>query len=192
MTSYTHTHQEQQAQLEAALQQASEGDAAAALAEYEQRYGAQSDTVAMETAAASANVMAARQEVEAAEMAVLQARMERAQLAEEANKVVRRGIVQLSALCCVHRMRNRMHKTTSILLYPTQAVDRLESAKAGAIAAVGGVASSAPLLLATGGTDGLSNLLSIGTVLATSLLLGVTYRHTVREDLQDVHLKVCC
>ncbi len=72
----------------------------------------------------------------------------------------------------------------------SQAVDRLESAKAGAFAAVGGVASSAPLLLATGGTDGLSNLLSIGTVLATSLLLGVTYRHTVREDMQDVHLKV--
>ncbi len=82
--------------MEAALQQAAEGgDAAGALEQYENQYGAQQDASVLETA--SADVMAARQEVEAAEMAVLQARVERAQLAEEASKVGNdRGILQVS------------------------------------------------------------------------------------------------
>ena len=66
--------QEQQAALEQALEQAARGEAVDALAAYEARMG-------------ETDVAAARAQVEAAEMAVLQARMERAQLAEQADKV---------------------------------------------------------------------------------------------------------
>lgn len=71
-----------------------------------------------------------------------------------------------------------------------QEVDRYESAKAGAIAVAGGLASSVPLLVANGVADVWSLLASLGTVAATSALLGITYRYAVREDVQDSHIKV--
>ena len=177
----THKHitQEQQAALELALQLAEDGDAAAALAAYEAQL--------QNTTEADAEVALARARVEAAEMAVLQARMQRAQVAEEASKVgCCRSHIQLHALAAIVYRRRQ-----GIIMCP-QEVDRYESAKAGAIAVAGGVASSAPLLLAGGVTDAWSVLASLGTVAATSALLGITYRYAVREDVQDSHIKVFC
>lgn len=78
-----------------------------------------------------------------------------------------------------------------------QAGEKVESAKAGAIAGAGGTLASLPYILAAGHPP-LASALSVGTCLASCLLFGVTFRYAVRQDLQNLQLKVihsvglCC
>ncbi len=57
----------------------------------------------------------------------------------------------------------------------TQDADRIESAKAGASASLGGMAAYLPLVFASGET-GPSALLTVLAALGTTFLFGVTYR----------------
>eukprot|EP00882_Tetradesmus_deserticola_P014164 GHRQ01015055.1.p1 GENE.GHRQ01015055.1~~GHRQ01015055.1.p1 ORF type:complete len:204 (+),score=102.90 GHRQ01015055.1:632-1243(+) len=66
--------------------------------------------------------------------------------------------------------------------------DRIESGKAAALAAAGGLAGSLPFLLSAS-TPGLQSILSLGASLAACLLFGVTYRYAVREDASNMHLR---
>ncbi|KAF6255576.1 hypothetical protein COO60DRAFT_199711 [Scenedesmus sp. NREL 46B-D3] len=66
--------------------------------------------------------------------------------------------------------------------------DRVESGKAAALAAAGGLAGSLPFLLSAS-TPGLQGILSLGASLAACLLFGVTYRYAVREDAANMHLR---
>jgi hypothetical protein len=69
-----------------------------------------------------------------------------------------------------------------------QEADRLESGKAGAAAAAGGLAASLPFVAATAATP-LAGLFSLGGVAASALLFGVVYRYAVRGDPDNAQLK---
>jgi hypothetical protein len=70
--------------------------------------------------------------------------------------------------------------------------ERLESGKAAALAAAGGLAGSLPFLLLGGGVGGgLQSLLSLGASAAACLLFGVTYRYAVRSDATNLHVSGC-
>lgn len=70
-----------------------------------------------------------------------------------------------------------------------QAGEKLESAKAGAIAGLGGTVASLPYILAAGHPT-LESALSVGSCLASCVLFGVTFRYAVRQDLNNLQLKV--
>eukprot|EP00850_Spirogloea_muscicola_P012978 SM000086S23030 [mRNA] locus=s86:120558:121855:- [translate_table: standard] len=69
--------------------------------------------------------------------------------------------------------------------------ERLESAKAAALAAAAGGAISLPFTSAVAGADLFSPayLLSEAAVVITCLLFGVTYRYVLRRDLRNTQLK---
>ena len=70
-----------------------------------------------------------------------------------------------------------------------QAAEKVESAKAAAIAGVGGGLASLPYILAAGHPP-LNMALSAAVSLASCTLFGVTFRYAVRQDLQNLQLKV--
>lgn len=69
-----------------------------------------------------------------------------------------------------------------------QAAEKVESAKAAAIAGVGGGLASLPYILAAGHPP-LNMALSAAVSLASCTLFGVTFRYAVRQDLQNLQLK---
>lgn len=72
-----------------------------------------------------------------------------------------------------------------------QDTERLESGKAAALAAAGGLAGYLPfLLLGSSGASsaGLQGLLSLGASVAACMLFGVTYRYAVRRDATNLHV----
>lgn len=71
-----------------------------------------------------------------------------------------------------------------------QDAEKLESAKAAAVAGVGGAAAALPLA-ASDGSGLLAALLAVGAAGLASALLGVTYRYAVRQDVGNLQLKVC-
>ena len=77
-----------------------------------------------------------------------------------------------------------------------QDAERIESAKAGAAAGLGGAAAALPLALSAGGDSAAAALLGLAPAGLASGLLGVTYRYAVRQDAANLQLKVgacaCC
>lgn len=69
-----------------------------------------------------------------------------------------------------------------------EAAEKVESAKAAAIAGVGGGIASLPYILAAGHPP-LSTALSAVACLASCTLFGVTFRYAIRQDLQNLQLK---
>lgn len=66
--------------------------------------------------------------------------------------------------------------------------ERLESGKAAALAAAGGLVGALPFLLSAA-TPGLQGLLSLAASAAACMLFGVTYRYAVRQDSTNLHLR---
>ena len=71
---------------------------------------------------------------------------------------------------------------------PVQDVERIESAKAGAVAAVGGLLGSLPYL-ATAGHGVASTAVSAGQIFASCLLFGVTFRYVLVAGKDNAQLK---
>ncbi len=69
-----------------------------------------------------------------------------------------------------------------------QDAERIESAKAGAVAAVGGLLGSLPYL-ATAGHGVSSAALSAAQIFASCLLFGVTFRYVLAADKDNIQLK---
>ena len=67
--------------------------------------------------------------------------------------------------------------------------ERVETAKAGAAAAVGGAASSLPLIIGSATTTPLGALFSLGGAGASAFLFGLVYRYAMRQDLNNTQLK---
>ncbi len=70
-----------------------------------------------------------------------------------------------------------------------QAAEKVESAKAAAIAGVGGGIASLPYILAAGHSP-VGTALSAAVCAASCLLFGVTFRYAIRQDLHNLQLKV--
>lgn len=70
-----------------------------------------------------------------------------------------------------------------------QAAEKTESAKAAAIAGFAGGLASLPYIVAAGHPP-LSCALSAAVCLVSCILFGVTFRYAVRQDLQNLQLKV--
>ena len=70
-----------------------------------------------------------------------------------------------------------------------QAAEKAESAKAAAIGGVAGGLASLPYIIAAGHPP-LSTALSAAVCLASCTLFGVTFRYAVRQDLENLQLKV--
>ena len=69
-----------------------------------------------------------------------------------------------------------------------QDVERIESGKAGAVAAVGGLLGSLPYL-ATAGHGLVSTVVSAGQIFASCLLFGVTFRYVLAAGKDNTQLK---
>jgi hypothetical protein len=69
--------------------------------------------------------------------------------------------------------------------------ERVETAKAGAAAAVGGAASSLPLIISSFSTTTtpLGAIFSLGGAGASAFLFGLVYRYALRQDLNNSQLK---
>ncbi len=70
-----------------------------------------------------------------------------------------------------------------------QAAEKVESGKAAAIAGVAGGLASLPYILAAGHPP-ISAALSAAVCLVSCTLFGVTFRYAIRQDLQNLQLKV--
>ncbi|KAL2651830.1 hypothetical protein R1flu_019958 [Riccia fluitans] len=68
-------------------------------------------------------------------------------------------------------------------------LERIESGKAAAVSVIAGTLSSLPFLPLSGDGIGLGSLLSVGGIMASCALYGVTYRYIIRRDLKNLHLK---
>ena len=66
--------------------------------------------------------------------------------------------------------------------------ERLESIKAASIAALVGTLAGLPITL-TQVSDTTQLILPLAITVASCALFGITYRYTIRRDLDDVHLK---
>lgn len=66
--------------------------------------------------------------------------------------------------------------------------ERVESGKAAALAAAGGLVGALPFLLSAT-APGVQGILSLGASAAACLLFGVTYRYAVRQDAMNVQLR---
>lgn len=81
----------------------------------------------------------------------------------------------------------------ALTVFPPELQDseRVESGKAAAVAAAGGLTGSLPFFLLAGSSapSGLQGLLSLGAAIAGCVLFGVTYRYAVRQDANN--LQVC-
>lgn len=66
----------------------------------------------------------------------------------------------------------------------------MESGKAAAVAAAGGLAGYLPFFLLAGSSapSGLQGLLSLGAAVAGCVLFGVTYRYAVRQDADNLQV----
>ncbi|KAJ7535679.1 hypothetical protein O6H91_12G042500 [Diphasiastrum complanatum] len=75
----------------------------------------------------------------------------------------------------------------------TEAVDnnfeRIESIRAAAVSALGGVSASLPFAIASGQGLDLNFFLSEGSILVSCALFGVCFRYIVRRDLDNIQLK---
>lgn len=67
--------------------------------------------------------------------------------------------------------------------------DRIDSAKAGVAAALGGSIATVPLLLSLRGDVDAQFLLEAGSTAASCLLFGITFRYAIREDAGNGQLK---
>ncbi|KAG9452622.1 hypothetical protein H6P81_005526 [Aristolochia fimbriata] len=67
-------------------------------------------------------------------------------------------------------------------------VERFESVKAAAVSAIVGTLAGTPLLLPTVATES-ELFLHLGVILVSCALFGVTFRYTVRRDLDNIQLK---
>lgn len=65
----------------------------------------------------------------------------------------------------------------------------MESGKAAAVAAAGGLAGYLPFFLLSSPPSGLQGLLSLGAAVAGCVLFGVTYRYAVRQDENNLQLR---
>ncbi len=70
----------------------------------------------------------------------------------------------------------------------SQDAERIESAKAGAVAAVGGLLGSLPYLATAGHGVG-SAALTAAQIFASCLLFGVTFRYVLTADKNNIQLK---
>jgi len=70
----------------------------------------------------------------------------------------------------------------------SQDAERIESAKAGAVAAVGGLLGSLPYLATVGHGVG-SAALTAAQIFASCLLFGVTFRYVLTADKNNIQLK---
>jgi hypothetical protein len=75
------------------------------------------------------------------------------------------------------------------VLLNVQAAEKVESGKAAAIAGVAGGLASLPYILAAGHPP-ISAALSAAVCLVSCTLFGVTFRYAIRQDLQNLQLKV--
>lgn len=64
----------------------------------------------------------------------------------------------------------------------------MESGKAAAVAAAGGLAGYLPFFLLSSAPSGLQGLLSLGAAVAGCVLFGVTYRYAVRQDADNLQV----
>ena len=81
-----------------------------------------------------------------------------------------------------------MNKCANNVSAVSQDAERIESAKAGAVAAVGGLLGSLPYLAAQGQSQ-LSTALSAAQVVASCLLFGVTFRYVQSAGAGNPQLK---
>eukprot|EP00884_Botryococcus_braunii_P006365 jgi/Botrbrau1/1572/Bobra.0107s0059.1 len=115
--------------------------------------------------------------------------------AREAQQVVREKEAELEKLQAEARVRAAEREVLDATIDQVkwaaavnEDAEKLESAKAAAVAAVGGTMGSLPYLL-TSGQPFLSALLSTAAVLLSSFLFGVTYRYALRKDTGNLQLK---
>lgn len=68
-------------------------------------------------------------------------------------------------------------------------LDRIESAKAGTVSAIGGVLLSLPLALSQFSGNAFNQLADVGATALSCALFGIVYRYAVRENIDDFQLK---
>jgi hypothetical protein len=68
-------------------------------------------------------------------------------------------------------------------------LDRIESAKAGTISAIGGVLLSLPLALSQFSGNAFNQFADVGATALSCALFGIVYRYAVRENIDDFQLK---
>jgi len=68
-------------------------------------------------------------------------------------------------------------------------LDRIESAKAGTISAIGGVLLSLPLDLSQFSGNAFNQFADVGATALSCALFGIVYRYAVRENIDDFQLK---
>ncbi|CAL8471336.1 g10878 [Coccomyxa elongata] len=85
-------------------------------------------------------------------------------------------------------LQNATRERDALLASTSQDAERIESAKAGAVAAVGGLLGSLPYL-AVQGQSQISTALSAAQVVASCLLFGVTFRYVQSAGASNPQLK---
>lgn len=136
--------------------------------------------------AAQAELMAAMQQVESEQedaSDMLEAQVVAERDAETAVVAAQRAVEEAELQLLSARIQ-RSKWTDQV----DDALERIESGKAAAVAAAAGTAASLPLAV-TGGLGPVAGLLGCGTVLLTCLLFGVTYRYALRQDVNNTQLK---
>eukprot|EP00878_Enallax_costatus_P023841 GHUV01025395.1.p1 GENE.GHUV01025395.1~~GHUV01025395.1.p1 ORF type:complete len:256 (+),score=126.08 GHUV01025395.1:862-1629(+) len=128
------------------------------------------------------DAMAAALQEDAA--AAANAKMRTDQLLAEAEVAAAERLVQAAELEYSSAVQEQLRVSQALTLD----ADRVESGKAAAVAAAGGVLGALPFLLSTP-APGLQGLLSLGATAAACLLFGVTYRYAVRQDATNMHLR---
>lgn len=68
-------------------------------------------------------------------------------------------------------------------------LDRIESAKAGTVSAIGGVLLSLPLALSQFSGNAFNQFADVGATALSCALFGIVYRYAVRENIDDFQLK---
>ena len=150
---------------------------------------------------ADADVAFAERQLAAAQQELQAALQEQSALASVSNQVCMCATysgLHIVPSCCAQHWDCRLESACSKSCWPevlalmcavaVQDVERIESAKAGAVAAVGGLLGSLPYL-ATAGHGVASTAVSAGQIFASCLLFGVTFRYVLAAGKDNVQLK---
>ena len=150
---------------------------------------------------ADADVASAERQLAAAQQELQAALQEQSALASVSNQVcmcASHSGLRIAPSCCAQHWACRLESACSksfrpqlmalMCAVPMQDVERIESAKAGAVAAVGGLLGSLPYL-ATAGHGVASTIVSAGQIFASCLLFGVTFRYVLAAGNDNVQLK---
>ena len=150
---------------------------------------------------ADADVASAERQLAAAQQELQAALQEQSALASVSDQVCMRAShsgLRIAPSCCAQHWACRLESACSksrrpelmalMCAVPVQDVERVESAKAGAVAAVGGLLGSLPYL-ATAGHGVASTVVSAGQIFASCLLFGVTFRYVLAAGNDNVQLK---